>query len=67
MIEKKNMSKKYHLGNSEGSEMGYQCPNCSDIQADPKDHRYNMVKFEVGEKEVVCPNCGAFLTRKIID
>ena len=53
------------MGISQGREWGYQCPSCSNIQGDPKDHKYNMVKFEVGETKVICPYCGATLTRKI--
>ena len=60
------MTHKFHMGNSKGGIIAYQCPNCSDIQGDSKNHKYNMVKFEVGETEVKCSNCGAILTRKII-
>ncbi len=67
LVETRNMINEYHMGDSKGTEAGYQCPNCSDIQGDPEDHKYNMVKFEVGEIEVKCSNCGAKLTRKIIE
>jgi len=67
LAEKRNMINEYHMGDSKGTEAGYQCPNCSDIQGDPEDHKYNMVMFEVGETEVKCSNCGVILTRKIIE
>lgn len=37
------------------------CPNCSNIQGNPEDHNYNMVKFEIGDTEKKCPNCGTIL------
>ena len=60
------MTKKFHMGNSNGGRMNYQCPNCSNIQGEPETHKYNMVIFEIGETKAKCPNCGAILTRKII-
>lgn len=61
------MPHKFHMGDSKGGEIGYQCPNCSDIQGNSENQKYNMVKFEVGETEVKYSNCGATLTRKIIE
>jgi len=66
LTEKRNLINVYHLGDSKGHEYAYQCPECSNIQGEPKEHKYNMVKFEVGETEVKCLNCGAILTRKIL-
>jgi len=60
------MTQKYHMGRSLGRIVGYQCPNCSDLQSSPKHHKYNMVKFDFGEIEVKCPNCGAILTREVL-
>jgi len=67
LAEKRNMINEYHMEDSKGGEKGYQCPDCSDIQRAPENHKYNMVKFEVGETEAKCSNCGAILTRKIIE
>ena len=67
LAEKRNMINEYYMGTSKGGEKGYQCPNCSDLQGEPENHKYNMVKFEIGEIEAKCPNCGAILTRKIIE
>ena len=59
------MPKKYNMGKSNGGSFNYQCPNCSNIQADPIKHKYNIVKFEVGETEAKCSKCGAILIREI--
>lgn len=67
LAENKNMINIYPMGDSKGGELAYQCPNCSNIQGKREDHKYNMVKFEVGETEVKCPHCGALLTRNIIE
>ena len=65
LTEKRNLINVYPMGDSKGREYTYQCPECSNIQGEPKEHKYNMVKFEVGEIEAKCPNCNALLTRKI--
>ncbi|MFX1312926.1 MAG: hypothetical protein ACFFHD_09965 [Promethearchaeota archaeon] len=66
LAENKNMVNVYHMGDSKGREFAYQCPECSNIKGKPNEHKYNMVKIELGETEVKCSNCGAILTRKII-
>lgn len=54
--------KKFFIGNfSSDGKWAFVCPNCSNIQGKPKDQKYNMVKFEIGNIEKKCPNCGAIL------
>jgi len=60
------MTKKYHMGDSRGGEMGYQCPNCSNIQGSAEKHKYNMVGFKLGEINAKCDNCSAILSRRIV-
>ena len=53
------MTEKFFIGNfSSNGNWSFVCPNCSDLK---KSTKYHMVKFELGEIEKKCSNCGAIL------
>lgn len=53
------MAAKFFIGRfSPNGNWSFACPNCSDLKEGKK---YRMVKFELGEIEKMCSNCGAIL------
>lgn len=53
------MTEKFFIGNfNSNGNWSFACPNCSDLK---EGKEYHMVKFEAGEIEKKCSNCGAIL------
>ncbi len=59
--------KRIYIGEFKLDGWAFVCPSCSNIQEKPKDHKYNMVKFDIGDIEKECPNCGAILYIKPLE
>ena len=59
MIGKKFIGKFNPNGN-----WSFLCPNCSDLKENIK---YYMAKFEVGEIEKKCSNCGVILFINLLE
>lgn len=66
-MDTNKIMKRIYIGKFNLNGWAFVCPNCSNIQGNPEDHKYNMVKFDIGDTEKECSNCGVILYIKPLE